>query len=134
MVGPEPVQGDCQRLLAGAVRRSLGPHADTAVRTVVVEGPPARVLLKHARDAQLLALGRPDHHGQGLPAIGAVTRDCLRHATVPVVTVPVPQRHALPPAPCGTAPFAGRAVRLDAWGRGAAVERRACRATRSARG
>ncbi|WP_373313575.1 universal stress protein [Streptomyces capitiformicae] len=84
------------RLLAGVVRRALGSHIDTAVRAVVVEGPPARVLLKHARGAQLLALGRTDRHEYGLPAIGAVARDCLRHAAVPVVTVPVPERHAAP--------------------------------------
>ncbi|WNZ06649.1 universal stress protein [Streptomyces sp. 11x1] len=96
------------RLLAGTVRRALGPRFDGAVRAVVVEGSPARVLLKHARGAQLLALGRGDHHEYGHPAVGAVARDCLRHATVPVVTVPVPERHASPPDPSGTPPFAGR--------------------------
>ncbi|MFF9038973.1 universal stress protein [Streptomyces sp. NPDC014892] len=106
--GPAEERLRAEQLLAGAVRSSLGPHVDTPVRAVVVEGSPARVLLKHARDAQLLALGRPDHPDQGLPAIGAVTRDCLRHATVPVVTVPVPRRHASPPVPSGTAPLAGR--------------------------
>ncbi|MEI5525616.1 universal stress protein [Streptomyces brasiliscabiei] len=99
------------RLLAGTLREALGPRMDGAVRAVVAEGPPARVLLRYARDAQLLALGHTDHQQAGLPAIGAVARDCLRHARVPVVTVPVPERHASPPRPSDAPPLAGRATR-----------------------
>jgi len=77
------------RILTATVREALGPRIDGAVRRVVVEGPPARVLLQQARGALLLALGRKAHGDFGLPSVGPVGRECLRHSTVPVVTVPV---------------------------------------------
>ncbi|KPI19037.1 UspA domain-containing protein [Actinobacteria bacterium OK074] len=79
-------------VLATAVREALGPRIGAVVRGVVVEGPPVRVLLRQSRGALLLALGRRAHGGFGLPSVGAVSRECLRYATVPVVTVPAPDR------------------------------------------
>ncbi|MCH5671950.1 universal stress protein [Streptomyces gilvus] len=79
-------------LLATAVRDTFGPRVAPAVHAVLVEGPPVRVLLQQARGALLLALGRGSHPQRQLPGVGAVGRECLRHATVPVVTVPTPDR------------------------------------------
>jgi hypothetical protein len=79
-------------LLADRVHEVFGPRVGPDVHTVLVEGAPARVLLRQARGALLLALGRGDH-GE-LPWVGAVGRECLRHAVVPVVTVPAPARDA----------------------------------------
>ncbi|MFF5044808.1 universal stress protein [Streptomyces nigra] len=81
-------------LLASTVREVFGPPTDRAVQTVLVEGPPARVLLQQAHGALLLALGRTPHRQRGIPAVGVVGRECLRHATVPVVTVPAPDLDA----------------------------------------
>ncbi|WP_327341435.1 universal stress protein [Streptomyces europaeiscabiei] len=75
-------------LLASTVREVFGPRVDRACRAVLVEGPPARVLLQQAHSALLLAVGRDVHGRDGLPPMGAVGRACLRHATVPVVAVP----------------------------------------------
>ncbi|WP_416956135.1 universal stress protein [Streptomyces sp. Agncl-13] len=80
------------RVLTATVREALGPRTCDAVLRVVVEGPPARVLLQQARGALLLALGRKAHGNFGLPSVGPVGRECLRSATVPVVTVPVARR------------------------------------------
>ncbi|MBK3576434.1 universal stress protein [Streptomyces sp. MBT65] len=77
------------QVLAATVREALDPRTSGAVRRVVVEGPPSRVLLQQARGALLLALGRKAHGNFGLPSVGPVGRECLRHSTVPVVTVPV---------------------------------------------
>jgi nucleotide-binding universal stress UspA family protein len=82
-------------LLATAVREAFGPRVGPGLRAVVAEGPPAQVLLQQARGAVLLALGRAAHGQCDLPAVGTVGRECLRHATVPVVTVPAPDRHTL---------------------------------------
>lgn len=90
-------------LLAAAVQDAFGPRSSPAVRAVVVEGPPARVLLQHTRGALLLALGRKAHGQWEAPAIGTVGRDCLRHATVPVVTVPAAEK-ARPPLRAVTTP------------------------------
>ncbi|MEV0488195.1 universal stress protein [Streptomyces sp. NPDC050508] len=84
------------QVLATTVRAALGPRTSDAVLRVVVEGPPARVLLQQARGALLLALGRKAHGDFGLPSVGPVGRECLRHATVPVVTVPVAERSREP--------------------------------------
>ncbi|MEW1824057.1 universal stress protein [Streptomyces sp. NPDC088196] len=83
-------------ILAATVREALGSRIDGAVRRVVVEGPPARMLLQQARGALLLALGRKAHGNFGLPSVGPVGRECVRHATVPVVTVPVAGRSREP--------------------------------------
>ncbi|MEV0912539.1 universal stress protein [Streptomyces hokutonensis] len=84
------------QVLAATVREALGPRTGDAVLRIVVEGPPARVLLQQARGALLLALGRKAHGNFGLPSVGPVGRECLRHATVPVVTVPVADRSPKP--------------------------------------
>ncbi|TKA09453.1 universal stress protein [Actinacidiphila oryziradicis] len=47
-----------KRVLHTALSAVLGPLAQPAVRAVLAEGPPAAVLLRHADDALLLALGR----------------------------------------------------------------------------
>lgn len=83
-------------LLAATVRQVLGPQVPGVVRAVLVEGPPARVLVQQATGALLLALGRTAHGQYGQPAIGAVGRACLRNATVPVVAVPAAERAATP--------------------------------------
>ncbi|WP_329267077.1 universal stress protein [Streptomyces sp. NBC_01451] len=83
-------------VLASTVRTAFGARIDRPVRAVLIEGPPARVLLQQARGALLLALGRKAHRQQGLPAIGTVGRECLRNATLPVVAVPVAHRPVTP--------------------------------------
>lgn len=82
------------QLLASTVREVFGPRIDDAVRAVVVEGAPARVLTQQASGALLLALGRTAPAEHGLPVMGAVGRACLRQSTVPVVTVPATDRPA----------------------------------------
>jgi nucleotide-binding universal stress UspA family protein len=83
-------------LLASTLREVFGHRIDSTVRAVLVEGPPARVLLRQSRDARLLALGRKAHGQYGLPAIGTVGRECLRHATIPVIAVPTADRSVSP--------------------------------------
>ncbi|WP_175647745.1 universal stress protein [Streptomyces cyaneochromogenes] len=88
-------------VLASAVRQAFGPRVGPGLRAVVTEGPPAQVLLRYARGALLLALGRRAHGQWELPAVGTVGRECLRHATVPVVTVPAPDGQAARLSPVG---------------------------------
>ncbi|MFD5406490.1 universal stress protein [Streptomyces griseorubiginosus] len=91
------------QLLADAVRATFGPRIDPAVRAVLMEGDPARVLIRQARGALLLALGLsrlgPDRL---LPAVGLVGRECLRHSPIPVVTVLACYRPAAPLRAVGT--------------------------------
>lgn len=107
-------------LLASTLRQVFGSRIDSAVRAVVVEGPPARVLLQQSRDALLLAIGRSPHEQYDQPTTGAVARACLRHATVPVVAVPAARRPAQRPvsvgAPAPTPSTAGGGAALPAAG------------------
>ena len=87
---PTPEQ---DRLLAaerlhGTVSRLLELDPEAQVRALLDQGPPVRVLLRHARHAGLLVLGRGPREDLTLPAIGSVARDCVRYAKCPVVTVP----------------------------------------------
>ncbi|MGW6545191.1 universal stress protein [Streptomyces massasporeus] len=102
------------QLLAGALRAVFGPRIDRAVRAVVVEGPPERVLLQQARGALLLALGHTARGQYDLPSLGSVARACLRHARVPVVAVPAAERSDRPASPL-------RAVRAPAVARSGAA-------------
>ncbi|MFF9060374.1 universal stress protein [Streptomyces sp. NPDC101213] len=102
------------RRLADTLREVLGRRPDVAVRAELVEGPAARVLLERARGALLLALGRTPHEWGEAPVLGPVGRDCLRHASVPVVAVPVvPARTRAPLTVAATGPRA-RAPRTPA--------------------
>jgi hypothetical protein len=79
-------------VLSTTVRAGFGPHTDPCMHAVLVEGPPAHVLLRRARGALLLALGHRPHEQCAVPAVGPVGRACLRHSTVPVVMVPDPEQ------------------------------------------
>ncbi|WP_416961338.1 universal stress protein [Streptomyces sp. Agncl-13] len=107
--GPTPAQERerAAQVLAATVREALGPGTGDAVLRIVVEGPPARALLQQARGALLLALGRKAHGNFGRPSVGPVGRECLRHATVPVVTVPVAERSQKPPEAVSSSSLAG---------------------------
>lgn len=60
------------------------------VSQVVVRGEfPAQVLLRAAQDAAFLVVGHTQHRPIVLDRLlGSTSRDCLRHATSPVVVVP----------------------------------------------
>ncbi|MFF1278857.1 universal stress protein [Streptomyces marokkonensis] len=98
-VRPTPAQerDAAARLLTETLRRAFGPRTDGSVRAELVEGQAVRVLLNRARGALMLAVGRTVH-GQGdVPDVGPVGRECLRHASVPVVAVPAPDPEAVLP-------------------------------------
>jgi len=85
-------------VLATTVRAAFGERVGPRFRAVLVEGRPSHVLLRQARGALLLALGRAPHEQWQLPAVGPVGRACLRHAPVPVVMVPASYRPEGSPA------------------------------------
>ncbi|WP_438295512.1 universal stress protein [Streptomyces sp. HUAS TT7] len=91
VTGQASVEQDRRRaaeLLQASVAWLLASDPDAHVRPLLDEGMPATVLLRHARHACLLALGRKPQEDVALPALGSVARECIRHAMCPVVTVP----------------------------------------------
>jgi nucleotide-binding universal stress UspA family protein len=69
--------------------RALCP--DVHVEHVVVRDGPARLLLEHARDAQLVVVGSRGRGGFRGLLLGSTSQALIHHATCPVAVVP-PQR------------------------------------------
>ncbi|MCI3928869.1 universal stress protein [Streptomyces sp. AN091965] len=87
---PEQERARAEATLEGNVAELLRADPDVDVTMLLHEGPAAPVLLNHAREALLLALGRKPRTDVTQPALGAVARACMRLAACPVVTVPEP--------------------------------------------
>ncbi len=69
----------------------LDQAADVQVRTEVVEGLPARVLLDRCEGADMLVLGTAGDTPGALRSPGPVIRACLRRASCPVVVISAAQ-------------------------------------------
>jgi nucleotide-binding universal stress UspA family protein len=83
-------------VLRRSVSEAVGLYPGVSVRTEITEGLAARVLLDHAREADMLVLGRTAHGPDPYRGAGPVIRVCLRAAPCPVViigTEPVPGDH-----------------------------------------
>lgn len=57
------------------------------VKRRVVEGYPAKVLLKRSEGAELLVVGSRGHGGFVGALLGSVSQHCIQHASCPVVVV-----------------------------------------------
>lgn len=63
----------------------------------VVEGHPVKALLTAARRARMLVLGSHGHGRLHHAVLGSISEECVRHATCPVVVVPLPHHDAETP-------------------------------------
>ncbi|MCF2533819.1 universal stress protein [Yinghuangia soli] len=84
-------EAEAHHLLKRAVESALSLMPDVAVRAVAAQGPAVPTLLEHAAGADLLVLGRRCRDQAAEPALGPVTRACVRRAACPVVTVAAPR-------------------------------------------
>jgi nucleotide-binding universal stress UspA family protein len=76
-----------EKTLADAISNTLDPGSDVRVRTQVVEGNPAQVLLEASAGADLLVVGSRGHGGFAEALLGSVSQHCVHHATCPVVVI-----------------------------------------------
>jgi nucleotide-binding universal stress UspA family protein len=92
--------GDAQKLLATTISEVCGRDQDVPVRSLVVEGPPAEVLLRAASGADLLVVGSRGHGGFASMMLGSVSLHCVSHAHCPVLVLrdghPADLRRRLP--------------------------------------
>jgi nucleotide-binding universal stress UspA family protein len=80
-------QDIAEKTVTDAVSSALGPVSDVRVRTQVVEGNPAQVLLDAAAGAELLVVGSRGHGGFAEALLGSVSQHCVQHALCPVVVI-----------------------------------------------
>lgn len=76
-----------ERALDRIVHSVLGPRPTVPVEKVAVEGPPAKVLVERAKDAEMLVVGSRGKGGFGGVVLGSVGLHCASHARCPVVIV-----------------------------------------------
>lgn len=76
-----------EKLLADAISNAVDPASEVSVRSHVIEGIPARVLLDAAAGAELVVVGSRGHGGLAEALLGSVSQHCVQHATCPVVVI-----------------------------------------------
>jgi nucleotide-binding universal stress UspA family protein len=79
--------GAARNVLRRSVTEAASLYPGISVRTEITEGLAARVLLDHARNADMLVLGRTSHSPDPYRGAGPVIRVCLRAAPCPVVII-----------------------------------------------
>ena len=87
---PSGSWGAVREVLRQSVRDAVRLYPGVSVRTEITEGLAARVLLDHARDADMLVLGRTAQGPDEYRGAGPVIRACLRAAPCPVVVIGQP--------------------------------------------
>jgi nucleotide-binding universal stress UspA family protein len=79
--------GAAREVLRQSVSEAVSLYPNVNVRTEITEGLAARVLLDHAREADMLVLGRTNHGPDPSRGAGPVIRVCLRAAPCAVVII-----------------------------------------------
>ncbi len=96
-----------ERALVEAVSAAHRDAPGVPVTTKVINGYAPDALTDAAADADLLVLGSHGHGRLFHAVLGSVAEHCVRHATCPVVVVPVPARPAEPVAATTREPATG---------------------------
>lgn len=87
MIPGEDLASTAGQALADAVKGASQRRSDVTVRSHVIRGHPAEVLLDRASDAGLLVVGSHGHGGFTGALLGSVSHRRIQHATCPVVVV-----------------------------------------------
>ncbi|SRR5579871_3109791 len=73
------------KVVADAIAEVAGPAGPVEIRSKVIEGNAAAVLLAASADAELLVVGSRGHGGFVEALLGSVSQHCVHHAACPVV-------------------------------------------------
>ncbi|MFC0432068.1 universal stress protein [Kutzneria buriramensis] len=84
----QQIKEDSTELLAREVALVTGTPRTDNVSYSSVQGDAARVLHEVSEGADMLVLGSHQRNALGEVLLGSVSRECVRHATCPVVVVP----------------------------------------------
>jgi nucleotide-binding universal stress UspA family protein len=78
---------EAAKLLEEAVDELRKAHPECTIRTSVVQGHPAPVLIDSSKGAKLLVVGSRGHGEFAGMLLGSVSEHCVTHAHCPVVVV-----------------------------------------------
>jgi nucleotide-binding universal stress UspA family protein len=87
----ESIQSEAERVLRDEIasqRAAVPGEADVSVAAEVVEGRAADVLVRAARDADLLVLGSHGHNRMLRTVLGSTAQEVVESARCPVVVIP----------------------------------------------
>lgn len=85
--GTIDIEGGAKKILAATLGEVSGLEPDVPVHPVVAEGHAADVLLRTAREAELLVVGSRGHAGFTSALLGSVSLNCVLHAHCPVLVM-----------------------------------------------
>ena len=80
-------EGDARKVLVDALNEVSSVEPDVVIRSSVVEGHPAEVLVRAARGADMLVVGSRGHGGFTEAVLGSVSQYCVHHAPCPVLVI-----------------------------------------------
>ena len=78
---------DAATALAGIVDAARRDHPGVEIRSRVVEGHPARILIESSADADLLVVGSRGHGEFSGMLLGSVSEHCVTNAHCPVLVM-----------------------------------------------
>jgi nucleotide-binding universal stress UspA family protein len=76
---------DARKRLDAVIGEVVTPADGQRVRSLVIKGHPAEVLIDAAADADLLVVGSSGHGGFAEALLGSVSQHCVHHAPCPVL-------------------------------------------------
>jgi len=81
------LEGEARSILAEALGEVSGLYPEVPVRPLIAEGHTAEVLIRAAKDADLLVTGSHGHSGLAKALVGSVSLNCVLHARCPVLVL-----------------------------------------------
>jgi len=81
------LEGDARKALIESLNEVSALEPDATVRPEVIEGHPAEVLVRAAKDADLLVVGSRGHGAFASAVAGSVSVNCVLHSRCPVLVV-----------------------------------------------
>jgi nucleotide-binding universal stress UspA family protein len=85
--GATDFEGHAGKILADALNEVSSVEPDVVIRSSVVEGHPAEVLVRAAHGADMLVVGSRGHGGFAGALLGSVSQYCVHHAPCPVLVI-----------------------------------------------
>jgi nucleotide-binding universal stress UspA family protein len=76
---------NAKKTIEAVISEEAEPSGSQRVRSLVIKGHPAQVLLDIAAGADLLVVGSRGHGGFAEALLGSVSQNCVHHAPCPVL-------------------------------------------------